>query len=152
MNRFLPHPFDVPVVLSPRKCSSLSRQRLHTISLGGVACNHYRAYRRGTAIDMAIPSLGEDTHYPGYVAWCYKLDEGYLIGIAFTDEQTLFGARMGEQVCQIKHYCEQHAQLDGSDDAAIAALAQEWVEHHAVEFSHASLSLIQEEAPPPLQL
>lgn len=145
MNRFLPHPADVPVELTVRKLPPLYRQRLHTISLGGVACNHPRAFRRGTAIEMYIPTLGEDARYAGYVAWCCRQENGYLVGIVFTDEQTLFGARMGEQVCQIKHYCEEHNDTTDSIDA----LAREWVEQHAAEFSHASLSQAQEQRPAP---
>lgn len=144
MNRFLPHPSDVPVELTVLKYHRLYRQRLHTISLGGVACNHPRAFRRGTPIEMYIPSLGEAARYPGYVAWCRKQEVGYLIGIAFTDEQTLFGARMGEQVCQIKHFCEQH----NEDAESIDALAREWVSQHAVEFSQASLNPAQEALTP----
>jgi hypothetical protein len=145
MNRFLPHPSDVPVELTALKHHRLYRQRLHTISLGGVVCNYPRAYRRGTAIEMYIPALGEEARYTGYVAWCRKQEAGYLIGIAFTDEQTLFGARMGEQVCQIKHFCEQH----NEDAESIDTLAREWVDQHATEFSQASLSQVQE--PPPTQ-
>ena len=138
MGRFLPHPDDVPVEITPRKQPALSRQKLHSISLGGVACNTDRGWRRGAAVDMHMPSLGETAHYPGYIAWCKKHSEGYRVGVAFTDDQTLFGARMGEQVCQIEHYYRlQHQQklLPGNKEA----LALEWVNLHAVEFSQATL-------------
>lgn len=63
--------------------------------------------------------------------------KGYLVGIAFTDEQTLFSARMGEQVCQIERYCRMH---DTHDDLQeIQAVALQWVEQHADEFSHDSV-------------
>jgi hypothetical protein len=40
---------------------------------------------------------------------------------------------MGEQVCQIKHYCRLH---DAHDDLQeTQALALEWVQEHADEFS-----------------
>ena len=104
MGRFLPHPDDVPVEITPREQPSLSRQKLHSISLGGVSCNSDRGWRRGTAVDMCMPTLGETARYPGYIAWCEKQPAGYRVGVVFTDEQTLFGARMGEQVCQIEHF------------------------------------------------
>jgi len=104
MGRFLPHPDDVPVEITLRKQPSLSRQKLHSISLGGVSCNSDRGWRRGTAVDLYMPTLGENAHYPGYIAWCEKHLQGYRVGIALIDEQTLFGARMGEQICQIEHY------------------------------------------------
>ena len=87
---------------------------------------------------MYMPSLGETAHYPGYIAWCKKQPGGYRIGVAFTDDQTLFGARMGEQVCQIEHYYRlQHPQSLPLEN--IETLALEWVSRHAVEFSQATL-------------
>ncbi|MOA42185.1 hypothetical protein D3C78_1642150 [compost metagenome] len=87
---------------------------------------------------MYIPALGEQARYRGYVAWCRKEEHGYQVGIAFTDEQTLFGARMGEQVCQIKHCYQQHNEHTENIDK----LAREWVEQHAIEFSQASLTQV----------
>ncbi|MNJ28635.1 PilZ domain protein [compost metagenome] len=138
MRGYLTHPDDVPVELALRQSPSLFRQRLHTISLGGIACNHPRAYRRGMAIEMIIPSLGESARYPGYVAWCQKQQDGYRVGIAFVDEQALFGARMSEQVCQIQHLYQQQA-LDQSTPPDLNALAEQWVSLHAGEFSEANL-------------
>ena len=51
--------------------------------------------------------FGEQARYPGVVAWCRKQPDDYLVGIAFIDEDTLFRARMVEQVCQIEHYRHQ---------------------------------------------
>lgn len=60
------------------------------------------------------------------------------MGIAFTDAQTLFGARMGEQVCQIEHFYRlqrlQNPQVDN-----LQALALEWISLNAVDFSQATL-------------
>ncbi|WP_277960978.1 PilZ domain-containing protein [Pseudomonas sp. RIT-To-2] len=138
MGRFLPHPVDVPVELRLCHRPYLSARRLHRVSLGGVACRHHRRYPVGTAIELNMPTLGNGTQYPGYVAWCRKEAQGYLIGVAFTDEQTLFGARMGEQVCQIQRYCETHSPFSDNVES-IDALARQWVEQHAAEFSRASL-------------
>ncbi|MDX9679818.1 PilZ domain-containing protein [Pseudomonas zeae] len=137
MGRFIPHPDEVPVELTLLKPECISRQQLHTISLGGIACNYHRAWRHGTALQVRMPSLHADICYPGYVAWCLRRKKGYLVGIAFTDEQTLFSARMGEQVCQIERYCRMH---DTHDDLQeIQAVALQWVEQHADEFSHDSV-------------
>ncbi len=130
MGRFIPHPDDVPVELTLLKPECISRQQLHTISLGGMACN----YRHGTALEVRIPTLNPDLRFLGYVAWCLRRKHGYLVGIAFVDEQMMFSARMGEQVCQIERYCRLH---DAHDDLQeTQALALEWVQQHADEFSH----------------
>jgi len=134
MGRFIPLPDDVPVELTLRKQSCISRQRLHTISLGGVACNSHRAWRRGTALEVRMPTLGANACFLGYVSWYLRRKHGYLVGIAFVDEQTLFRARMGAQVCQIERYCRLHEPQ--AEQQRIEALAQEWVQLHAVEFSH----------------
>ena len=138
MGRFLPHPDDIPAEITPRKHPALSRRKLHSISLGRVACNSARGWKRGAAVDMHMPTLGNDAHYAGYIAWCEKRAPGYRVGIAFTDPQTLFGARMGEQVCQIEHYYRLQQQQNPPQDN-IEALALEWISLNAVEFSQATL-------------
>ena len=95
MRRFLRHPSDMPVELVQRKHAFLPRQRLNNISLGGVACNSSKGFRKGTAVELRIPLLGEQARYPGVVAWCRKQQEdSYLVGIAFIDEDTLCRASM----------------------------------------------------------
>ncbi|PTS83441.1 pilus assembly protein PilZ [Pseudomonas sp. HMWF032] len=139
MRHFLRHPSDMPVELVLRKQAFVPRQRLNNISLGGVACNSSRAFRRGTAVELRIPLFGEHARYPGLVAWCRKQEEGYLVGVAFVDEDTLFRARMVEQVCQIEHYRHQREQELGCS-LPIETVAQEWISRHAAEFSRASLN------------
>ena len=133
MRRFLRHPSDMPVELVQRKHAFLPRQRLHNISLGGVACNSEKGFRKGTAVELRIPLLGEQARYPGVVAWCRKFSEGYLVGIAFIDEETLFRARMVEQVCQIEHYRHQREQEMGCS-LELENIAREWISMHAADF------------------
>ncbi|WP_137885553.1 PilZ domain-containing protein [Pseudomonas sp. 2FE] len=137
MRQFLRHPSDMPVELVLRKHAFLPRQRLHNISLGGVACNSSRGFRRGTAVELRIPLLGEQAHYPGVVAWCRKQADDYLVGIAFIDEDTVFRARMIEQVCQIEHYRHQREQELG-EQLPLEAFAREWIAQHAAAFSSVS--------------
>jgi hypothetical protein len=139
MRHFLRHPSDMPVELVLRKQAFVPRQRLNNISLGGVACNSSRAFRRGTAIELRIPLFGEHARYPGLVAWCRKQEDNYLVGIAFVDEDTLFRARMVEQVCQIEHYRHQREKELGCS-LPVEAMAQEWISQHAADFYQASLN------------
>jgi hypothetical protein len=139
MRRFLRHPSDMPVELVLRKQARLPRQHLHDISLGGVACNCSRSFLSGTAVEMRIPLLGEQARYPGIVAWCHKLKDDFLVGISFIDEDTLFRARMVEQVCQIEHYRHQR-EVELGQPLAIEAVAREWIAEHAADFSSASLA------------
>ncbi len=138
MRRYLRHPSDMPVELVLRKQDFVPVQRLHNISLGGVACNSSRGFRRGTAIELRIPLFGEQARYPGVVAWCQKHAEDYLVGVAFLDEDTLFRARMVEQVCQIEHY-RQVRELATGEHLPIEMVAQEWIALHAADFAQAGL-------------
>ncbi|QMV61272.1 PilZ domain-containing protein [Pseudomonas berkeleyensis] len=135
MRKFLRHPSDMPVELVLRKQACIPRQRLNNISLGGVACNSPRGFRRGTSVELRIPLLGEQARYPGVIAWCKRQAEDYLVGIAFIDEDTLFRARMVEQVCQIQHYRKQLEQESG-EARAIEQCASEWIAQHAAEFPY----------------
>jgi hypothetical protein len=139
MRRFLRHPSDMPVELVLSRQPPVSKQRLNNISLGGVACNSNRGFRRGTAVELHIPLFGDRARYPGVVAWCRKLPDHYVVGIAFIDEDTLFRARMVEQVCQIENYRQQREQELG-EQLSVEAIAQEWIKQHASEFSTASLN------------
>ncbi|MBQ1558359.1 MAG: PilZ domain-containing protein, partial [Pseudomonas sp.] len=65
MRKFLRHPSDMPVELVQRKQACIPRQRLNNISLGGVACNSSRGFRRGTSVELRIPLLGDQARYPG---------------------------------------------------------------------------------------
>ncbi|MGE8361486.1 PilZ domain-containing protein [Pseudomonas sp.] len=137
MRRFLRHPSEMPVELVLRKQAFVPKQRLHNISLGGVACNSSRGFRRGAAVELRIPLFGEQARYPGIVAWCRRTDDNYLVGVAFIDEDTLFRARMVEQVCQIEQYRHLREQESG-EQVPIENAAQEWIAQHAPEYSHAS--------------
>ncbi|MNG28112.1 hypothetical protein D3C84_1133260 [compost metagenome] len=104
-----------------------------------MACNSSKGFRKGTAVELRIPLLGDQARYPGVVAWCRKRAEDYLVGIAFIDEDTLFRARMVEQVCQIEHYRHQRERELG-EDLPVELVAREWIALHAAEFSGASLN------------
>ena len=135
MRKFLRHPSDMPVELVLRKQACIPRQRLNNISLGGVACNSSRGFRRGTSVELRIPILGEQARYPGVVAWCRRQEGNYLVGIAFIDEDTLFRARMVEQVCQIQHY-RQQLEHESGQPMAIEQCAEDWIAKHAAEFPY----------------
>ncbi|XLX38509.1 PilZ domain-containing protein [Ectopseudomonas mendocina] len=135
MRKFLRHPSDMPVELVLRRQACIPRQRLNNISLGGVACNSLRGFRRGTSVELRIPLLSDQARYPGVVAWCRRQENDYLVGIAFIDEDTLFRARMVEQVCQIQHY-RQLLERESGQPIAIEQCAQDWIAKHAAEFPH----------------
>ncbi|UVE19364.1 PilZ domain-containing protein [Pseudomonas sp. LS44] len=136
MRQFLRHPSELPVELIKRKHAFLPKQRLHNISLGGVACNSIKGFRRGTAVELHIPLLGEQARCAGVVAWCRKQAGDYLVGVAFIDEDSLFRARMVEQVCQIEQYRMQRERQAGQA-LPVEVIAKEWISQHAADFPSA---------------
>ncbi|WP_286979011.1 PilZ domain-containing protein [Pseudomonas sp.] len=133
MRSFLRHPSSIPVELRLCRQPAPPRQRLHNISLGGIACNSPRAFRRGATVELRIRLLGDDVFCAGVVAWCQQQGAEYLVGVAFTDQDTLFRARMVEQVCQIEHYRLQREQELGVP-LCCESIAAEWVAEHAAQF------------------
>ncbi len=55
MRQYMRHPSELPVELAEREQRFLPKMRLHNISLGGVACNSNRAFRRGPPSNCAFP-------------------------------------------------------------------------------------------------
>lgn len=125
MRHFLRHPSELPVELAPRKQSFIPRQRLSNISLGGVACRSPRSFRRGTAVELRIPLLGDQARYLGLVAWCRREKDGYLIGVAFTDHDTLMRASMVEQICQLEQYRKHREEAEGRS-LPLGFIVREW--------------------------
>ena len=124
----------MPVELVLRRQSCIPRQRLNNISLGGVACKSSRGFRRGTSVELRIPLLGDQARYPGVVAWCRRQESDYLVGIAFIDEDTLFRARMVEQVCQIECYRLQR-EAEVGHSLPIEEVARDWIALHGAAFA-----------------
>jgi hypothetical protein len=129
MRRFLRHPSDMPIELKPRNQARLPRQRLNNISLGGVACNCTERLQSGTPVRLRIPLFGEQASCNGVIAWCEEAPTGYLVGIAF-DEDSLFRARMVQQVCQIERYRREREEQLGAE-MGIEEVAEEWLNEHA---------------------
>lgn len=148
MRGFLRHPSCVPVELQLCRQSILPRQHLQHINLGGIACNSSRALSRGAAVELSIPMLGASAKCLGVVAWCQRQHDTYLVGVAFTDPDILFRARMVQQVCQIEHYRLQREQELGVP-LTTECVAAEWVSKHAAQFPQPRQTLQQQPAEPP---
>ena len=67
------------------------------------------------------------------IAWSRKQANDYWVGIAFIDEDTLFRARMVEQVCRIEQYRRQREQASGGS-LPFEELALEWIAQNAADF------------------
>lgn len=134
MRRFLRHNSDLPVELRLRRQPPTPWQRLDNIGLGGVACHSTRPISQGTAVELHIPLLGEQASYPGRVAWCSKQSDAYLVGVAFSGQDTGQRAQMVEQVCSIEQY-RRHREKQVGQILPLELIAEEWHEQQAASFS-----------------
>lgn len=144
MRQYFRHPTDMPVDLVPSQAPPVPEQRLHNISLGGIACNCNRAFSSGTPIEIRIPLLGmqqgsASASCHGLIAWCQAQGDGFVVGVTFTDEDSLFRLRMIEQICQIEHYRHEREQLLGRK-VTVEEVAQDWIEQFAESYSRDSFS------------
>ncbi len=87
-------------------------------------------------MDLHIPSLGATARYPGYVAWCRKVESGYRVGISFTDEHALFGGREWVSKHAGWNATAASTKMPSQPPRKSKPLAREWVSRHAGEFSH----------------
>ena len=133
MRRFIRHPTDFPIIITTPKASGGAAAQLCDISQGGFACQLERELCPGDMVILKIPSLDPDQRFSGRVVYCSQGSQGYRIGIQFDDEKEAFKVKMVEQVCQIEHYRRELRRKGLELDAQTAA--QEWISHHAKEFS-----------------
>lgn len=152
MRKYIRHPSDIPIDFQVCEVGVPMSNHLIDISLGGLCFIADRPLVRGTKIHIHIPvnfqvsnagtaqecgTPNDEFDGDGIVAWCRKEEEGYAIGVQFSDSMTQFGFRMVEQVCHIEHYRYDILQEEGRHLSAEEA-AQEWVERYAAEFPAAS--------------
>ena len=133
MRRFIRHPTDFPILVSTGGITDGAAARLCDISQGGFACQLERELLPGDTVILKIPCLELDQRVSGRVVYCRHGTQGFRIGIQFDDEKEAFKVKMVEQICQIEHYRRELRREGRELDAETAA--QEWINHHAEEFS-----------------
>jgi len=133
MRRFIRHPTDFPILVSPDGCNNGDQASLCDISQGGIACRLPRQLLPGTPVTMCIPSLQMDCRVSGRVVRCIPCAKGFRVGIKFNDDTEVFKSKMVEQVCQIEHYRRELIREGRELDSETAA--QEWIERYSNSFS-----------------
>lgn len=138
MRRYLRHPVDLPIEISPSP--GQPRLRLRNFSHGGICCASPRRLVPGTAVEIDIPDIHPPSyHGKGVVTWCAQSLDHYELGIRFATESEAFAARMAEQLCQIECYRRRVQQLEGRELSPEAA-AYEWISEYAQCFPRYGLA------------
>jgi len=124
------HPSDMPITF--RRRAGLS-SGLTNLGEGGLCFRSACAFELGDELELAIPVLGDESHFQGWVAWTRKRADGYDIGVSFCSTEEAHRARMVEQLCRIEAYRQDVQQAEGrnlsSEEAAV-----EWIAKFAADF------------------
>lgn len=150
MRSYIRHPSDIPIqidltteknmqgkaaseAVSAETSDQTQGQQLSNISHGGLAFNAERPLETGAVITLKISSVQPAFEAEGLVTHCSREGQHYVIGIEFISKDSLFVARMVEQVCHIEHYKRAIAEKEGRHLSGEEA-AKEWIERYAASF------------------
>lgn len=119
------HPGEFPIELNPRNTLPSEAEHLPELKL---VCQSKTPFSSGSFISIQLPEVCDDIEVPGIVDWCNNTDNGYELGIKFSDQDSMMRIRMLEQVCFIKRYRASVLSLEGRDisdqDAALEWIAK----------------------------
>ena len=137
LRKFIRHPSCVPIDITVHESAAgapSTEARAINVSAGGLAFQLLQPVPVGTRLTIAMPDVWPDYFASGSVVWCREADNGFEAGVAFSETNEAFKARMVAQFCQIEDYRREVLEREGrelsSDDAA-----REWITRYAAEFA-----------------
>ena len=138
MRSYIRHPSDIPIQIDANSETTVAigraeGQQLSNVSHGGLAFNASRSFATGSVITLKINVVQPAFEAEGLVTHCDQEGEHYVIGIEFLSKDSLFVARMVEQICHIEHYKREVSQSEGRELTGEEA-AKEWIERYAASF------------------
>jgi len=132
--QFIRHPATVPIEYSSEGNHDLRFDRARNISEGGLCIEAEEYVDPGSRLRLRIEADTGPFMATGLVVWCQSMPhEHYLLGIKFTDRDTIYAVRMVEQVCHIEDYRQQVASQEGRILTHEQAAA-EWISRYAEDF------------------
>ena len=126
------HPGDIPIQIFPEIGDSRDCVAGANLSEGGLAFRTNVCFMEGTCLRVAIPHIRPPFESICQVCWHRPVDDTFEIGVRFLDGESVFRARMVEQVCYIEHYRNQ-AKREGRELTADEA-SREWIQLSAEAF------------------
>ncbi|TNE81254.1 MAG: PilZ domain-containing protein [Gammaproteobacteria bacterium] len=132
MRRFIHHPTEFPILISPEGSAHYDRATLCNIGEEGLACRLPHAIPPGAPVTLQIPSLHQEYSVSGRVVKCDRYTKGFGVSILFNDKNESFKSKMVEQVCQIEHY--RQALLKDGRELDSETAAQEWIARYSHQF------------------
>lgn len=129
---FIRHPSGIPIDAQPIDQEDTHQNSMLNISEGGLAFESPEQLPIGAMISIKIPQIDLSFHVTGKVVWVSEMDQGFSIGVIFTDKDEAFRARMVQQVCHIESYWRKA--VDSGRKLTIEDAASEWIKRFATDF------------------
>lgn len=126
------HPVDIPIQIFPRVGDSRDNAGSTDLSEGGLCFRTNVCFKEGTCLKVAIPHIKPPFESLCEVCWHRPVDDMFEIGVRFVDGESVFRARMVEQVCYIEHYRNQ-ARRQGRE-LTVDEASREWIQLSAEAF------------------
>ena len=133
--KFFRHPIECPIQVREMTGPQNIRFQSENISAGGLCffCDHKMPPE--TAIEVDIPVQDKLFHLQGRVVYSQqdKKKNRFKVGISFEDADSLFKAKLAEEILAIKKLRKYLERLEGHEISEEAA-AREWINRHAKAF------------------
>jgi len=130
MRNFIRHPSDIPIKFVEEKRQTPVLREMNDVGYGGLSFNSSKPLDTGTQLHICIDTVSPVFEAEGIVVWCKQEEEGYLVGMEFTNKKDTFLARMVEQICHIEHYKKEMLEKEGRKLTSKQA-ASEWISKFA---------------------
>ena len=134
--RFYRHPIECPIQVRAASEKQTAHFDTADISEGGLCffCDHSLAPE--TTIEVDIPILDKFFHIRARVVYSRQDTQRNLFytGVAFEDSNSLFKAKLAEEILAIEKFREELARLEGREVSEDEA-ARQWIAKHAKEFA-----------------
>ncbi len=133
--QFYRHPIHCPIRVRAAEDPQLERFESVNISEGGLCffCEH--SLPPETSVEVDIPIREKFFHIRARVVYCCEDRETNLFktGVTFQDADSLFKAKLAEEILAIEHFRESLIRLEGHEVSEEDA-ARQWIAAHAKNF------------------
>lgn len=133
MRAFIRHPSDVPIEVISTNRVTHALQRLKNISIGGLCYQSKVCLDVGLVVNVTINIVKPPFNATGRVVWCQQHNDGFDVGIQFTEARDLHRVRLVEQACHIEHY---RAKILEEENRVLSgeAAVLEWMDKYGSDF------------------
>ncbi len=132
---YIRHPTNIPIQSTVKDQTQSCQMR--DVNEAGLCFDSSEAIEVGTTISVTIADFHPPFNAEGIVKWCSKVNDSFVIGMAFTNKATQYEVRMVEQICHIESYRRTLLEEWGIELTSSQA-AKRWIKKYAAYFYQSS--------------